>query len=294
MFKQNLLGFPAIQAVQVLKHVNAVTQFIPEQFPTLFTGLGTLKGEPYEICLKPEAQPFALYTPRNVSLPLRQKVKEELSHMQSLGVISPVKEPTPWCAGMVVVPKKSGAVHICVDFQPLNDNVLREVHPLPKVDENLAQLAGVQVFSKLDTNCGFWQIPLSEQSRMLTAFITPFGRFVFNKLPFCISSAPEHFQRRMQQILNEQEGTICYMDDMLIHGRDQQEHDARLNGALKWIQEAGLTLNPDKCKLSQDKLTFLIMSSTGEAFHLTRAKPMQCLGWNPPETPQNCADFWKW
>ena len=76
---------------------------------------------------------------------------------------------------MVVVPKKSGAVHICVDFRPLNDNVLRKVHPLAKADENLAQLAGAQVFSKLDANCGFWQIPLSEQSQMLTAFITPFG-----------------------------------------------------------------------------------------------------------------------
>ena len=161
--KQNLLGFPAIQALQILKDVNAVTQSIPEQLPTLFTGLGTLKGEPYEIRLKPEAQPFALYTPRNVPLPLRQKVKEELSRMQSLGVISPVGEPTPWCAGMVVVPKKSGAVRICVGFRPLNNNVLREVHPLPKVDENLAQLAGAQMFSKLDANCGFWQIPLSEQ-----------------------------------------------------------------------------------------------------------------------------------
>ena len=123
-----------------------------------------LKGEPYEIRLKPEAQPFALYTPRNVSLPLRQKVKEELSRMQSLGVISPVEEPTPWCVGMVVVPKKSGAVCICVDFRPLNDNVLREVHPLPKVDENLAQLAGAQVFSKLHTADALSCAPISGPS----------------------------------------------------------------------------------------------------------------------------------
>ena len=89
-------------------------------------------------------------------MPLRQKVKEELSRMQSLGVISPVEEPAPWCAGMVVVPKKSGAVRNCVDFRSLNDSVLREVHPLPKVDENLARLAWAQVFSKLDANCEFW------------------------------------------------------------------------------------------------------------------------------------------
>ena len=81
-----------------------------------------------------------------------------------------------------------------MDFRPLNNNVLRKVHPLPKVDVTLAQLAGATVFSKLDANCGFWQIPLEESSQHLTTFITPFGRYCFNKLPFGISSAPEHFQ----------------------------------------------------------------------------------------------------
>ena len=65
-----------------------------------------------------------------------------------------MEEPNPWCTGMVVVPKKSRAVHICVDFRPLNNNVLREVHPLPKEDETLVQRTGATVFSKLDANCG--------------------------------------------------------------------------------------------------------------------------------------------
>ena len=82
--------------------------------------------------------------------------------MESLGVIYHADEPTQWCAGMVVVPKKSGAVWICVDFRPLNDSVLRETDPLPKVDHTHAQLAGATVFSKIDANCGFWQIPLHE------------------------------------------------------------------------------------------------------------------------------------
>lgn len=58
--------------------------------------------------------------------------------MESVGVISPVDTPTPWCAGMVMVPKKSGNIHVCVDLKPLNESVLREVHSLPKVDETLA------------------------------------------------------------------------------------------------------------------------------------------------------------
>ena len=76
---------------------------------------------------------------------------------------------------MVVVPKREGSVRICVDLKPLNQSILREVHPIPKVDDTLAQLAGATVFSKIDANSGFWQIPLAKESRLLTTFITPYG-----------------------------------------------------------------------------------------------------------------------
>ena len=138
-------------------------------------------------------------------IPLRPKVKAELERMESLGIISRVVQHTPWCAGMVVVPKKSGEVRICVHLKELNESVLREVHPIPKVDETLAQLSGATLFSKLDANSGFWQIPLVPESRLLTTFITPFitpfGRFCFNKLPIGVSCAPELFQRRMSRLL---------------------------------------------------------------------------------------------
>lgn len=115
--------------------------------------------------------------------------------MEAMGVISKVDIPTPWCAGMVVVPKKSGSVHICVDLKPLNKSVLREVHPIPKVDDTLAMLTGAKVFSKLDANSGFWQVPLSPASRFLTTFITPNRQYYFNKLPFRIASAPEYLKK---------------------------------------------------------------------------------------------------
>ena len=81
---------------------------------------------------------------------LRSKVQAELQCMEGLGVISRVNEPTPGCAAMVVVPKLSGAVQICVDMEPLNENVLREIHPMPKVGMTLAQLTGPVMFSKLE------------------------------------------------------------------------------------------------------------------------------------------------
>ena len=114
-----------------------------------------------------------------------------------------------------------------------------------------------RVFKKLDANSGFWQIPLDEDSKLLTTFVTPFGRFCFNRLPFGISSAPEIFQRTMSDISEGLEGVISGMDDIFIHGRNHMEHDARVRAVLFRIQRAGLTLNIQKCEFSQGRLKVL-------------------------------------
>ena len=168
-----------------------------EEFPAVFNGLGHL-GEEYEIKIKPEAKPYALYSPRDVPLPLRKRVQEEWNQWE-------------WS---------------------------------PK-------------WSKLDANSGFWQIPLAQQSRLLTTFITPYGRFCFNKLPFGISSAPEHFQKWTSKILSGLEGVVCQVDDVLVFGEDKKEHDSRLRDALQRIKTAGATLNPKKCEFEKSFLAIL-------------------------------------
>ena len=221
-------------------------------------------------------------------MPLRGKVKEELQRMEKMGVISKVHDPTPWCAGMVVIPKRSGQVRICVDLKPLNQSVLREVHPIPKVDETLAQLAGAKLFSKIDANSGFWQIPLAKQSRPLTTFITPFGRYCFNKLPFGISSAPELFQRRMNILLEGLEGVLCQMDDVLIFGSNQAEHDSRVIAVLKRLEAAGVTLNSEKCEFRREKVKFLghIIDSQG-----IRADPEKISAITKMKAPTNVTEL---
>ena len=110
---------------------------------------------------------------------------------------------TEWCAGIVVVQKSRDQVRICVDLTRLNESVYRERHLLPTVEQVLVQISGARFFSKLDANSGFWQVPLAKGSALLTTFMTPFGRYCFNRLPFGITSAPEHFQRRMLEVLGE-------------------------------------------------------------------------------------------
>ena len=86
---------------------------IKQRFAKVFKGLGKLGEDTTKL---KGVTPYSLYTPRKVPLPLRKQVKEEL---EAMGVISKVDQPTPWCAGMVVVPKRSGAVRVCVDLKPL-------------------------------------------------------------------------------------------------------------------------------------------------------------------------------
>ena len=255
---RSLLGCPAIEHLNLLARVHTVegTQSIVEKFPRLFNGLGKLPGQ-YTIKLSEGASPHSLNVPHRVAVPLMGAVKDELKWMEQLGVIARVHEPTEWCSAMVVVPKANGQVQICVDLTKLNQSVRRVRYQSPAVEQILAQLTGATVFTKLDANSGFWQIPLSPESALLTTFITPFGRFCFHRLPFGITSAPEYFQCQMSELLSDVEGVVCLMDDVLIHGKTASEHDKCLEKVLHIMQSAGMTLNKDKCKFSQKHIMFL-------------------------------------
>ena len=126
---------------------------------------------------------------------------------------------------------------------------------MSSVDESLAKLENPKIFSKLDAKSGFWQIPLSKEFRLLMTFVTPFGRFCVNRLPFGICSTSEKFQRTMSEILAGVEGVICHMDDVLIHASDQATHDSILMQILQKLADTGLTLN-EKCEFSKDVIKF--------------------------------------
>ena len=135
---------------------------------------------------------------------MKQKWQHFKLHRQNILIFcSPILD-----AGMVVVPKPSGKIQICVDLTKLTENVKCENFSLPAIDQSLGLLSGAKYFSKLDANSGFWQIKLSDQSKLLITFITPFGRYAFNKLLMGLSSSSEYFQKRMYQIVEGLEGVF--------------------------------------------------------------------------------------
>lgn len=144
-----------------------------------------------------------------------------------------------------------------MDLTPLDKAVKREMHPMDSVDESVAMLGESRVFTILVANSGFWQIPLDDNPKVLTTFITPFDRYCFNRLPFRVSSEPEIFQCTRSAILKALDRVICWIDDIIIHGRNQVEHDTRVWAVLFRLQKAGLTLNIQKCEFSQRRIKFL-------------------------------------
>ena len=255
--KEPLLGRPATEALKLIERINSVDKDnkYKQEFPELFTELGRMKNV-YTIRLQENAQHFAISTPRRLPLPMKEKVQEELKKMEELDIIRPVETPTDWCAPIVAVPKPNGKVRLCIDLTELNESVRRENFPLPTTDQLLAQMDGATVFTKLDCNSGFHQIPLHPDSQELTTFITPFGRYCYKRLPFGISSGPEVFHREMTCILEGIPGVICDIDDVLVFGRNQQEHDDRLKLVLQKMKETDVTLN-ERCTFSQDSVKFL-------------------------------------
>ena len=125
------------------------------------------------------------------------------------------------------------------------------------MENTLAKLRNAKVFSKLDANAGFWQCKLSESSKLFTTFITPVGRYCYNRLPFGITSGPEFFQEKIYGLLKGISGVECLMDDIIVYGENQEEHDKNLETVLSCLLKAGLTLNKEKCVFSQDQINFV-------------------------------------
>ncbi|XP_054259732.1 uncharacterized protein K02A2.6-like [Macrosteles quadrilineatus] len=246
------------------------------------SGLGKMNGA-YEIELKMGAKPFSITVPRRIPLPLWSKTKEEIQRMVNMEVITPVDHATPWCSPMVVVPKKdSGNVRICVDLSKLNQSVRRQLHPIPGIEYTIAQIKGATVFSKLDANHGFWQIPLEEKSQDLTTFLTPWGRFKFKVLPFGITSAPEYFQKRIHAALGDQRNVKAYIDDILIWGSTQAEHDKVLVEVLEKLQKEGITLNKEKTVFSKPKIKFLGFELSADGISLDQERVKAISEMEPP------------
>ncbi|KAL0884006.1 hypothetical protein ABMA27_016053 [Loxostege sticticalis] len=190
-----------------------------------------------------DTQPI-VYRPYRLSQSERALVRNMVQEMIDSGIAR--ESCSPYASPIVLVQKKTGEKRLYH-------------YPLPRVEDQLDGLSGNTLFTSLDLASGYYQIPISEESRHKTAFVTPDGQFEYNRMPFGLVNAPSVFQRTINKILQEAKikYAIVYMDDILIPSKNFSEGLQRLEEVLKLLQTGGLTLKLSKCNFFQSKLDFL-------------------------------------
>lgn len=221
----------------------------------LFTGLGKFP-EKVSIQLKENSVPVLHYKKR-VPIALLDKLKLELLKMEQEGIISRVDYPTDWVNNLQIVEKPNGKIRICLDPKPLNACIKREHFLIPTIDDMISNLGSKKIFSVLDLSSGFWHMELDEVSSNLTTFMTPMGRYKFNRAPFGLSCCPEIFQKKMLQIFGNIKGVMVYFDDIAICAENVSDHDSIMESIIKCARENNIKFNPDKFQYKQPEITFM-------------------------------------
>ena len=139
-----------------------------------------------------EAKPV-FHHPRRIPLAWRDKVKEEVDTMLKSGVIEP--SHSPWTSPIVPVKKKEGGLRLCIDYRNLNRVTVEDRYQMPRVDELVERIGKAEFISTLDLCKGYYQVSMRAEDKPKTAFLTPFGKFQFCRMPFGLKGAPSTFQR---------------------------------------------------------------------------------------------------
>ena len=283
-----ILGVEACQRLGLIERLCSVGVDITEEYADSFKGLGCLPGE-YKIKLDPSVPPV-VHAPRKVPVALHDRVKEELQRMENDGVIKKQEEPTDWVNSMVIVetPKK---LRICLDPRDLNKAIKREHFPMKTIEEVVQNMPGAKVFSKLDATSGYWQLKLDEESSKLCTFNTPFGRYRFLRVPFGIVSASKIFQRVMSQMVEDIEGSEAIMDDIVVWGKDQAEHDMRLKQVMDKAKACGLKFSKGKCKFRQNQISYVGHVLSGEGLKADPEKIRAVQDMKRPQSQRELTTF---
>ena len=160
--------------------------------------------------------------PRRLPPCRREVIEQEIDKMLAQGIIEP--SDSPWAAPIVLVSKKDGTTHFCVDYQKLNNVTRKEAYPIPLIGEALDTLSGSQWFCMLDLASRYWQIGMDDQDKKKTAFTSHRGLYHFNVIPFRLCNAPATFERVMELVLLglQWEHCLVYLDDVIVFGKTFQ------------------------------------------------------------------------
>ncbi|XP_066983829.1 uncharacterized protein [Macrobrachium rosenbergii] len=185
----------------------------------------------------------------------RDIVDKEIKYMLEHDLIQP--SVSPWSSPTVLVKKPDGKFCMCVDYRKVNTHSKNDSFPLPRIDDCLDQTGAAKLITKLDLLKGYWQVPLSDRAREISASVTLFGLYECKVMPFGMKNAACTLQQLMNRVVCGLEGTEIYIDDLVVYSNHWRTHMLRLRKVFEALRDAGLVVNLTKCEFGKAKVCHL-------------------------------------
>ena len=165
------------------------------------------------------------------------ELKKQIEELMEKRFIRP--STSPWGAPVLLVKKKDGSSHLCVDYRQLNKMIIKNKYPFLRIDDLMDQLHGSSVFSKIDLRSGYNQILVKADDVHKTAFRSRYGHYKYVVMPFGVTNAPTVFMDYMNQIFRPflNKFVVVFIDDILIYSKTQEEHAEHLKLVLDVLRE---------------------------------------------------------
>jgi hypothetical protein len=200
-------------------------------------------------------KPTKIYTAAQTPIHLKQQANKALKEAIENKTVEELEpsEPSEWCSRGFFVMKPSGEARLVVDLSPLNQFIERPIHPFIPANELLKNLNPEStVYCKLDCVKGYFQIPLDEESKKLTTFLLPSGRYRYLRAPMGLSSSSDEWCKRSDKAIAGIPGVQKLVDDILIEGTTYDELFERIDQVLQRCKEANITISLQKMQIGEE------------------------------------------
>ncbi|KAI6687682.1 hypothetical protein NL676_024510 [Syzygium grande] len=272
-----------------LEDIPVVSNF-PDMFPEELPGLPPEREVEFVIELAPGTEPISK-APYRMSLSELKELKVHIQELLDKGFIRPSASPRG--VPVLFIKKKDGTLRLCIDYRQLNQVIVKNKYPLPRIDDLFDQLQGASVFSKIDLRTGYHQLRIKNEDIPKTAFRTRYGHYEFMVMLFGLMNALAAFMDLMNRVFMEflDQFMIVFIDDILVYSRSLEEHEVYLTEVLRTLKEHALYAKFNKCEFWLSRVGFLGHIVSRDGISVDPAKIEAITKWPRPTSVTEIQSF---